>query len=290
MRYRFIARERKAYPVTLMCRLLGVSRAGFYDFLVRCEEPEDPEHRERIDWVRKIAEASDHTYGSRRMARALTVLGYPTGRDRARRLMREAEVWVRYRRRYKATTQSDHGKPVFDNILQRDFQASAPDRAWVSDVSYVWTSEGWLYLAVVLDLFSRKVVGWSLSTRLHAKLVQDALLMALWQRKPAPGLVFHSDRGSQYASRAVRSLLDQHRMVGSMSRKGDCWDNAVAESFFGSLKSERLSWRRYRTRREAYHDIVEYIAMFYNPHRLHSTLGYQSPDAFERQAERAKAA
>ena len=290
MRYRFIARERKAYPVTLMCRLLGVSRAGFYDFLVRCEEPDDPEHRERIDWARKIAEASDHTYGSRRMARALTVLGYPTGRDRARRLMREAEVWVRYRRRYKATTQSNHSNPVFDNLLQRDFQAAEPDRAWVSDISYVWTSEGWLYLAVVLDLFSRKVVGWSLSTRLHAKLVQDALLMAIWQRTPSPGLIFHSDRGSQYASRAVRKLLDQHHMVGSMSRKGDCWDNAVAESFFGSLKSERLSWRSYRTRREAYHDIVDYIAMFYNPHRLHSTLGYQSPDAFERQAERAKAA
>lgn len=290
MRYRFIAQEREAYPVTLMCRLLGVSTTGYYDYLQRRGRPEDPERRELLGWVKELAQASKASYGSRRMSRALQALGYPIGRDKARRLMREAGVWARYRRRYKVTTKSDHKKPVFDNVLQRNFDVSAPNRAWVSDVTYVWTSEGWLYLAVVLDLYSRKVVGWSLSTRLHAKLVCDALLMAIWQRKPKPGLIFHSDRGSQYASRAVRKLLEQHKLSGSMSRKGDCWDNAVAESFFGSLKSERLSWQHYRTRREAYEDIVDYIAMFYNPWRLHSSVGYKSPDNYEREAQWAMVA
>jgi len=191
---------------------------------------------------------------------------------------------------YKVTTKSDHRKPVFENVLARNVEPSQPNRAWASDVTYIWTSQGWLYLAVVLDLYSRKVVGWSLSTRLHAKLVYDALLMAIWQRKPGAGLIFHSDRGSQYASRAVRKLIREHKIVGSMSRKGDCWDNAVVESFFGSLKSERLHWRRYLTRSAAYKDIIDYILMFYNPHRLHSYLGYQSPDNFERKAQWAMVA
>ena len=196
--------------------------------------------------------------------------------------MREAGVWVRYRPRYRATTDSRHTHPVFPNRLERDFTVTAPNRVWASDITYVWTREGWLYLAVVIDLYARKVVGWSMGSRLTAALACDALRMALWRRRPAYGaLIHHSDRGVQYASHAFRQLLKEHGIVGSMSRKGDCWDNAVVESFFGSLKSERVHWRNYQIREEARQDIIHYIVMFYNSHRLHSYLGYQSPDAFE---------
>jgi len=277
--------------VQLLCRLLGVSRSGFYDFLHRQERAPDPEHEEKLGWVKDLAEASDHTYGSRRMARALRALGYRVGRYQARSLMREAGVWVRYRRRYRATTNSDHRQPVFENRLTRDFSAEAPDRVYAGDITYVWTQQGWLYLAVVIDLYSRKVVGYAMGRRLTSALVCEALTMALWRRRPPKGqLIHHSDRGVQYASGAFRKLLKAHGIAGSMSRKGDCWDNAVVESFFGSLKSERLHWRSYQTREQARADIVEYITMFYNSRRLHSYLGYQSPDEFERHGQLAKAA
>jgi len=225
------------------------------------------------------------------MAKALQALGYPVGRHQARSLMREAGVWVRYRRRYRVTTNSNHRHPVFANRLERDFVASAANRVWAGDISYVWAHEGWLYLAVVIDLYSRKVVGWSMGKRLTSTLVCDALQMALWNRRPSRGqLIHHSDRGVQYASNAFRRLLKDHGVEGSMSRKGDCWDNAVVESFFGSLKSERVFWRSYQTREEARADIVDYITMFYNSHRLHSYLGYQSPDQFERNGQLANAA
>ena len=215
------------------------------------------------------------------MKRALNALGYPIGRRKARSLMREAGVRVRYRKKYKVTTNSNHKQPVFDNVLSRNFTASAPDQAYVSDITYIWTQEGWLYLTVFIDLFSRRVVGWSMSSRMKAKIVTDALRMAMWRRRPEAGLIVHSDRGSQYASRAYRRLLDANGFVGSMSRKGDCWDNAVAESFFASLKKERVQWRSYQTRGEAQQDILDYIVMFYNSRRLHSTLGYSSPHDFE---------
>ena len=274
----------------LMCRLLGMSRSGFYDYLRRRQRKPDPEREEKLMWVKKLAEGSDHTYGSRRMAKGLRALGYPVGRYQARGLMREAGVWVRYRRRYRVTTDSNHRQPVFPNRLKRDFAASGPNRVWAGDITYVWTREGWLYLAVVIDLYARKVVGWAMGRRLTSTLVCDALRMALWRRRPPKGqLIHHSDRGVQYASRIFRTLLKANGIQGSMSRKGDCWDNAVVESFFGSLKSERLHWRSYQTREEARGDIVDYIAMFYNSHRLHSYLGYQSPDAFEANGQMAKA-
>jgi transposase InsO family protein len=275
----------------MLCRVLGVSRSGFYDFLRRQDRDPDPEHEEKLEWVKEIAEASDHTYGSRRMAKALQALGYRVGRHQARSLMREAGVWVRYRRRYRVTTESNHRKAVFPNRLERDFAPSAPNRVWAGDITYVWTGEGWLYLAVVIDLYSRKVVGWSLGRRLTSTLVCEALLMALWLRRPAKGqLIFHSDRGVQYASDAFRRLLKAHGIEGSMSRKGDCWDNAPVESFFGTLKLERIHWRSYQSREEARADIVEYITMFHNSRRLHSYLGYQSPDQFERNGQLANAA
>ena len=234
-----------------------------------------------IEWVQKIADASDFTYGVRRMKRALNSLGYPVGKQRTRALMKEADVSVRRRRKYKVTTNSDHQQPVFDNVLSRDFDAQKPDQAYVSDITYIWTQEGWLYLAVVIDLFSRKVVGWSMSSRMSAQLVCDALTMALWQRKPKAGLIHHSDRGSQYASRQFRQLLAQYKVTGSMSRKGDCWDNAVVESFFGTLKQERVQWRHYQSRHAAQQDILQYITMFYNSQRMHSYLDYKSPNQYE---------
>ncbi len=247
----------------LLCRLLGVSRGGFYDYLRRREREPDPERQEKLACVRRLSEASDHTYGSRRLAKGLWALGYPVGRYQARGLMREAGIWVRYRRRYRVTTDSRHAHPVFPNRLARDFQVTAPNWVWASDITYVWTREGWLYLAVVIDLYARKVVGWSMSRRLTATLACDALRMALWHRRPERGqLIHHSDRGVQYASRAFRRLLKAYGIEGSMSRKGDCWDNAVVESFFGSLKSERVHWRSYQTREEARRDIVDYIVMF----------------------------
>ena len=270
---------------------MGVSRGGFYGWLRQEDRGSDPEHEEKLAWVKDVAKASDNTYGSRRMAKALRALGYRAGRQHARSLMREAGVWVRYRRRYRSTTNSNHRQPVFENRLGRDFTADAPDHVYAGDITYVWTQQGWLYLAVVIDLYSRKVVGWSMGRRLTSALVCDALQMALWRRRPPKGqLIHHSDRGVQYASRAFRKLLRRHGIAGSMSRKGDCWDNAVVESFFGSLKSERVHWRSYQTREEARADIVDYITMFYNSRRLHSYLGYQSPDEFERNGQLANAA
>jgi len=278
MRFRFIAQQRKAYPVALMCRLLGVSTAGFYAYLQRAERPDDPDRLKLLGWIKQLAQASKNTYGSRRMSKGLRALGFAVGRDMARGLMTEAKVCVRYRKRFKVTTNSKHHHPVFENRLQRQFDVAEPDRVWASDITYCWTGEGWLYLAVVIGLYARKVVGWSMSSRTTSRLVCDALLMAIWRRRPSAGLIHHSDRGVQYASRAFRKLLKVQGIMGSMSRKGDCWDNAVVESFFGSLKSERLFWQHYPSRQAAQNDIVDYIAMFYNPLRLHSYLDYKSPD------------
>lgn len=286
-----MAQKKKVWPVGLLCRVLGVSRSGYYDWQRRQNRPPDPVHEEKVSWVKTLAEKSKNSYGSRRMARGLRALGYPVGRHQARRLMQKADVRVRYQRPYRITTDSRHAQPVFPNRLQRDFQPKAVNRVWAGDITYIWTREGWLYLAVVIDLFSRKVIGWAMGKRLTSHLVIDAMVMALWSRRPAKGqLIHHSDRGVQYASHAFRKLLKDYGVEGSMSRKGNCWDNAVVESFFGTLKSERVHWQHYQTREEARQDIVDYIVMFYNCQRLHSTLGYQSPNQFERNGQLAKAA
>ena len=284
MKYSFITQQKNTYPIRLMCQVLGVDRSCYYHYRRQMDNrPPDPEHEEMLEWVRLIDDASDHSYGSRRMKRALNCLGYPVSRNKARKLMREAEVQVRHRKKFKMTTNSNHKQPVYDNLLQRQFDVPQPDQVYASDVTYVWTQEGWLYLAVVIDLCSRKIVGWSMSSRMKSQLVCDALKMAIWQRRPKAGLIHHSDRGSQYASKAFRKLLRANGFKGSMSRKGDCWDNAVVESFFGSLKQERVQWRNYQTRYEAQQDILHYISIWYNPHRLHSALGYVSPSNYERQ-------
>ncbi|QYZ65427.1 MAG: IS3 family transposase [Gammaproteobacteria bacterium (ex Lamellibrachia satsuma)] len=283
VKYSFITQHKNAYPISLQCQVLGVSRNGYYQYQRGLGNRPDRIHQEMLEWVEDIAKSSDYTYGSRRMKKALNVLGYPVSRNKARKLMREANVQARQRRKYKVTTNSNHQQSVFNNLLKREFAVAQPDHVYAADVTYVWTQEGWLYLAVVIDLYSRKVVGWSMSSRMKAKLVCDALQMAIWRRRPKGGLIHHSDRGSQYASKAFRRLLKAHDINGSMSRKGDCWDNAVVESFFGSLKQERVHWRSYQTRYEAQQDILEYISMFYNSTRLHSYLDYMSPNDFEQQ-------
>jgi putative transposase len=287
VKYVFIAQHKKTWPVDLMCQLLGVTRSGYYDYRRRNEgKRDDPYHREQLEAVRAIAWASGDSYGSRRMKTALNMLNYPVSRDKARKLMIEAKVQVKHRKKYKVTTNSNHQQPVFNNVLDRQFDVEQPDQVYAGDITYLWTQEGWLYLAVVIDLFSRKVVGWSIGSRMNARLVTDALMMAIWQRRPEAGLIVHSDRGSQYASKAYRQLLSAHGFIGSMSRKGDCWDNAVVESFFGSLKQERVQWRHYQTRLEAQQDVLNYMTMFYNSYRLHAYLGYVSPNQYE--AEMAK--
>jgi len=284
VKYSFITQHKDTYPISLQCQVLGVRRQGYFHYRRHtANKPIDSEHEEMLEWVQKVAEASDDTYGSRRMKRAMNCLGYPISRSKARKLMKEANVVVHRRKKYKVTTNSNHKHPVFENLVQRQFEVEQVDQVYAADVTYIWTQEGWLYLAVVIDLCSRKVVGWSMSSRIKAQLVCDAMQMAIWQRRPKAGLIHHSDRGSQYASKAFRQLLKQHGVKGSMSRKGDCWDNAVVESFFGSLKQERVHWRHYQTRNGAQQDILNYISVFYNHYRLHSTLGYMSPTNYEKQ-------
>ena len=278
MKYSFITQHKKIWLVDVMCRPLGVTRGGYYHHLKKAV---DYDRLELIEAVKDIAKASDHTYGSRRMKVALSAMSYPVSRNKAKRLMKEAGVHVKSRKKFKVTTDSNHAKPVFDNRLNRDFTPGGQNQAYVQDITYLWTQEGWLYLATVIDLYSRRVVGWSMSSRMTAQLVCDALKMAIWQRRPDAGLIVHSDRGSQYASKAYGRLLKAQGFIGSMSRKGNCWDNAVAESFFGSLKQERVQWRNYQTRYEAQQDVMHYITMWYNSRRLHSYLGNKSPNQFE---------
>jgi transposase InsO family protein len=265
-----------------MCRVLGVKSNNYYSYQkIKAQRPIDTTHQEMLEWVKDIAKFSDNTYGERRIQKALNALSFPVGRTKTARLMKEANVWVRYKKKYKVTTNSEHNKPVYANELEQNFDVQQPDQAWVQDITYIWTSEGWLYLAIVIDLYSRKVVGWSMGTRMKAQLVCDALTMAMWQRKPKAGLIVHSDQGVQYASHQYRRILRLHGFVGSMSKKGCCWDNAVAESFFGSLKQERVHWRNYQTRYAAQQDVLNYITMWYNSKRMHSYLDYQSPNEFE---------
>ena len=260
---------------------MQVSRSGYYSWQNRGESKRQMENEKLIPIVLQAHSFSKGTYGTRRMSSEIKAHGSCCGRYRARTLMSMAGVKARQKRKFKVTTDSNHKLPVASNLLQRQFSTIKPNQVWVGDITYIWTSEGWLYLAVVLDLFSRQVVGWAMSNRINKKLVVDALLMATWLRKPGPGLIFHTDRGSQYCSNAFRKTLEINKMTSSMSRTGDCWDNAVAESFFGSLKTERVFFNNYKTRREAKGDIFNYIEIFYNNKRRHSYLGNISPKEYE---------
>jgi putative transposase len=281
VKYAFMAAHREEFHVRPMCRVLRASSSGFHEWLTRQRSRREVEDARLLGRIKEIFKASGKTYGSRRIQGRLRQEGEMCSRKRIVRLMRVAGIWPKTRRKFKPTTDSKHNLPVAENLLDRDFTPAGPNQAWVSDITCVWTGEGWLYLAVVIDLFNRGLVGWSMSERINRHLVVDALTMAVGRRSPSVGLIHHSDRGSQYASHDYQKLLRHHRMLCSMSKKGDCWDNAVAESFFGSLKTELIHHRSYRTRKEARRDIFEYIEVFYNRVRLHSTLGYLSPVQFE---------
>jgi transposase InsO family protein len=270
------------YPIRVLCQVMEVSTSGFYDYRKRLRNGRaDQEEQELVLRAKAIHERMGGVYGARRMARELQAEGFDVGRYRARSLMRKAGIAVRRKKRFRATTDSRHRYPVAPNQLARRFEVTAPNRVWGADITYLWTNQGWLYLAVVIDLFSRRVVGWALAEHMRLDLVSDALLMAVWRRKPPAGLIHHSDRGSQYACHAYQALLAEHGFVCSMSRKGNCWDNAPVERFFGSLKRERTDLRIYATREEMRADVIDYIEMFYNSQRRHSYLGYTSPMQFE---------
>ena len=264
-----------------LCDLLGVSRSGYYAARARARRPRAP--CAAGAQLERVFTASGRTYGSRRLAKALQADGTAVGRYRARTLMRERGLRPVWRHRFVTTTQRDERAPVAENHLDRQFTPAGPDKAWASDITYIPTATGWSYLAVILDLYSRKVVGWSIDRQMPASLVCDALRMALAQRQPAPGLLVHSDQGCQYTSDTCQRILAAHGIRASMSRRGNCWDNAVVERFFLSLKTERVWQRRYANHGEARRDIADYIVGFYNAARIHSTLGYLPPNIYERQ-------
>jgi putative transposase len=281
VKYAWIDMQRKDYGLGEMCSVLDVSVSGYRSW----KRGGKPDRKRLTDAQMLALIQSIHTelkgaYGSPRMVRELRGRGFPASKPRVERLMRENDIRARHKRRYKVTTDSKHNLPVAPNLLDRNFTPTGPNLAWTSDITYLWTDEGWLYLAIVLDLFNREVVGWSLKPRMTADIVTDALTMAWFRRKPAAGLMHHSDRGSQYASHAFQGKLKEYDMICSMSRKGNCWDNAPTESWFNSFKNERVHGLRYETRAEMTAASFEYIEVFYNRKRRHSTLGYKSPAQF----------
>jgi transposase InsO family protein len=282
VRFAFIEAEKAQFPVTTLCKMLEVRTSGFYAWRTRGESRRRRADRRLAVEVRAAFGDNHGRYGSPRLYRALRANGVDVGRHRVARLMREQNLRARRRRRFCATTDSRHTQPTAPNLLGRDFAAPAPNRVWAGDVTYVPTREGWLFLAVLLDLYSRRVVGWAMSNRNDEELTLAALRMALEHRAPAPGLIHHSDRGTTYASCEYQAELARHGLVASMSRKGDCWDNAVVESFFSTLDTECGTGEPFTSRLSARRAVAEYILGFYNPTRLHSYLDYRSPMEFER--------
>jgi len=258
-----------------------VSSSAYYEWESEPASEHDRRDAELTTVIREIYDENKGRYGAPRIHHALREQGHSVSRKRVARLMKDSAIKAKTARKYKATTDSSHGLPVALNYLARNFKAIAPNRAWVSDITYLWTKQGWLYLAVIIDLYSRKVVGWTLRERMKASLVCDALDVAVRRRKPPPGLLFHSDRGSQYASSEFRARLARYGMVQSMSRKGNCWDNAVAESFFATLKKEVAHDARFDSKDRARLDVFEYIEGYYNRKRGHVANGYATPEQFE---------
>jgi transposase InsO family protein len=291
MRFAFIDRHRRDWPVRLMCRVLEVTAGGFYAWLGREPGVRQRRHDELAAQITTVHAANRRVYGSPRVHRALVAQGESVSENTVAKLMRDLDLRGKSKKRFvPRTTEHDPAATPASNVLDRGFAAEAPNRKWVADITYVPTDEGWLYLAVVIDLFSRRVVGWSMADHLRTELVRDAMAMALTHRGVGSGgsgdsggvaLLHHSDRGSQYTSDAYRGLLEAHGVQPSMSRRGNCYDNAVAESFFATLKGELVHHEHYATHAQARASIFEYIEVFYNRQRLHSTLGYRSPEAFE---------
>ena len=288
MRFTFIVKHRGIWPAAWLCEALGVSRGGFYAWLTRPPSPRARRDEALGAKIRASFLQSDRTYGARRVWHDMLAEGEACGLHRIERLMRQRALRARpRRRRVPADAGTCPPSAVSPNVLNRQFDAPAPNRKWVADFTYLWTAEGWLYVAAVVDLFSRRVVGWSMSATMTAQLVTDALVMAIWRRGTPRTVLHHSDQGSQYTSEPFQRLLVDQGLSCSMSRSGNVWDNAAMESFFSSLKTERTARTTYRTRDQAKADVFDYIERFYNPRRRHSTLGYLSPMEFERQAELA---
>lgn len=272
--------NRKRFPMRLMAEFLDLSASGFYRWK---KEPSKKEQNE-LELIRNIEtihRSSRKTYGSPRILHQLKGLGFEVSKSRVERLMRKHGIRARAKRKFRVTTDSNHNHPISENILNREFKVAEQDKVWASDITYISTGQGWLYLAVVLDLYSRQVVGWSMSERMTKELCLDALTMALQRRNPGPNLIHHSDRGSQYACHEYRELLAANQITPSMSRKGNCWDNACVESFFHSLKTELVYHENYANREEARSSIFDWIEVFYNRKRIHSTLGYLTPVQYE---------
>ena len=279
---------RAQWPVTIACEVLGVSSSGYFEHCKRKSQakPSKPWANRRISneellaHIRAIHEEVKHEYGWPRMYKELVGRGIRVGKDRVRRLMKLHGIRARGKKKYVVTTDSKHNLPIAQNLLDRNFSVCAPNQVWSGDITYIATDEGWLYLAAVIDLFSRQVVGWSMKGHMQSSLVTDALRMAWFRRQPQNGLIFHSDRGSQYCGDEFQDALKEYKMKSSMSRKGNCWDNAPTESLWGRLKVGRLYGRKFETRREAMDEVISWLT-FYNFSRLHSTLGYMSPMKFE---------
>lgn len=282
MKYEFIHAHRFAFAVKKMCQVLRVSRSGYYDWYERPESQRSIENKALVKEITEIHKNSYETYGSPRITDELKDIGYTCSRSKVALLMHKNGIWAKTKKRFKVTTNTDHGYPIAPNLLKQDFWTAAANRIWVSDITYIRTCQGWLYLTVILDLFNRKVMGWSMSDRLTAnRTTIPALIQAVMKYQPLPGLIFHSDRGVQYACSDFCELLKSFNVIQSMSGKGNCYDNAVAESFFHTLKTELVYHESYRTRTEAKTSIFEYIEVFYNRFRKHSSLGYKSPEQYE---------
>jgi putative transposase len=281
VKYGFIAKYRIIWPTRMMCRLLGVSSSGFYDWLGRPASAHERENAQFLKAIKHSYEASDGTYVSPRVVRDLIDAGFSCSENRVARLMKAAAIKARHKRRRAPGPLDSPVLAIAPNLLDRQFEATGPNQKWAADFTYVWTGEGWLFVAIVLDLYSRRVVGWSMQPTMTARLVMDALLMAIFRRGRSRAVLHHSDQGSQYTSEDFRRLLESPGLVCSMSRRGNCWDNAAMESFFSTLKTERLSKMHYRIRDDLRADVFDYIERFYNPRRRHSTIGYISPVQFE---------
>jgi len=282
VKYAFIRAHRREFRIFRMCEVLQVSRSGYYDWRLRAESERRRQDRILLTEIRRVHYSNKEAYGTVRTWREMKRAGVGCGKHRVARLRRLGGIESRRRRKFKLAYQARNSAPAAANLLSRPFQAGAPNRIWVADVSFIPTRAGWLYLAVVIDLYSRLVVGWSMKERPNQELANEALLMAVEQRRPEPGLIHHSDQGILYGSTLYRQLLSRYGMVQSMSRKGNCYDNAVAESFFSSLKNEIVHHRDYYTREQARAEIFEYIELFYNRRRLHQSLDYRSPMQYER--------
>lgn len=281
MKYKFIDVERSLYSIRLLCRVLEISKSGYYKWVGNNRFSKKDEYRALVDKIEKIHSDSRKTYGSPRVFQKLKKAGEKISKNTVAKLMNENNIKAKTKKKFKLTTDSKHKLNVSPNLLARNFNPESINEAWCGDITYIHTNEGWLFLATVIDLYSRKIIGWSMNKRMKKSLVVDAMKMALGQRKTAVGLIFHSDRGSQYCSREFRKVLKRYGIKQSMSRKGNCWDNAVAESFFSTLKKDLVFHEEFETRAEAVRKIFEYIEVFYNRERIHSVLDFKSPIEYE---------